>query len=38
MKYNYFHKEFRLWIFRLSIFWLHDKWTIRVEVSHGWGD
>jgi hypothetical protein len=31
-----FHWEKRLGIFRISIYILRNKWTFRLEISHGW--
>lgn len=36
MKNKYFHKEIKFWIFRTSIYWLNEKFTLRFEISFGW--
>lgn len=33
---NYLYKEFKLGIFKMSIYWLGNKFSLRLEMSWGW--
>ena len=34
--FQYFHKIYKIGILRMSIYILHNKWTVRFELSKGW--